>query len=409
VLLELSVVEQRYEAVMEVLRDGLAITEVALRYGVTRQSVHAWIRRYHQGGIGGLADRSHRPKSCPHQMTVEVEALLCEMRRKQPRWGPRRLVYELERAGIDAVPSRASVYRALVRNKLVSPVQRRRRKEDYRQWERSQPMELWQMDCLHGPSLADGTVLRMITGVDDHSRFCVLAEVVHRATARAVCAAFSRAMGHWGIPDEVLTDNGKVFTARFSKHGGQTLFDDICQRHGIAHRLTAVRSPTTTGKIERFHKTLRSEFLDHNTFATIEDAQARVDAWLEEYNTVRPHQAISMRTPAQRFRAGDKTVLPTIAKGRLWSRLDRKPVEQDRSIPGLTITRRVTPNGRITVTYQHAYVDRRLAGKVVTVRVEPNVMHAYYDGVLIKSIPRTTQKEVKQLAAHDPHNRPNRT
>lgn len=215
--------------------------------------------------------------------------------------------------------------------------------------------------------------------------------------------------GSRGIPDEVLTDNGKVFTARFSKHAGQTLFDDICQRHGIAHRLTAVRSPTTTGKIERFHKTLRREFLDHHVFETIEEAQAKVETWLEEYNTVRPHQAIGMRTPAQRFRAGDKTVLPTVAKGRLWSRLDRKPVDQDRSMPGLTITRRVAPNGRITVTYQHAYVDRRLAGKVVTVRVEPNVMHAYFDGELVKSIRRTTRKEVKQLAAHDPHKRPNWT
>jgi hypothetical protein len=81
-----------------------------------------------------------------------------------------------------------------------------------------------------------------------------------------------------------------------------------------AHRLTAVRSPTTTGKIERFHKTLRTECLDHHVFDTIE-AQAGVDGWLEAYNTVRPHQALGMRTPAQRFRAGDKTVLPTVATG----------------------------------------------------------------------------------------------
>jgi hypothetical protein len=120
---------------------------------------------------------------------------------------------------------------------------------------------------------------------------------------------------------------------------------------------------------------------------------------------VRPHQALGIRTPAQRFRAGDKTVLPTVAKGRLWSRLDKQHPE-DRSMPGLTVTRRVAPNGRITVTYQHAYVDRRLAGKIVTMRVEPNVMHAYFDDVLVKSIARTTRKEVKRLVAAERQRHP---
>jgi hypothetical protein len=90
----------------------------------------------------------------------------------------------------------------------------------------------------------------------------------------------------------------------------QTMADGVWVHIG-----SAVRSPTTTGKIERFHKTLRTEFLAHHVFATIEDAQAGVDGWLEQYNTVRPHQALGMCTPAQRFRAGDKTVVPTVATG----------------------------------------------------------------------------------------------
>ena len=101
-----------------------------------------------------------------------------------------------------------------------------------------------------------------MTGVDDHSRFCVLARVVERATGRAVCLAFSEALERYGAPEEVLTDNGKQFTDRFGR-GGEVLFDKICRRNGIAHRLTAPRSPTTTGKIERFHQTLRRELLDH--------------------------------------------------------------------------------------------------------------------------------------------------
>jgi transposase len=87
VLLELSVVEQRYNAVMEVLRDGHMVIEVAERYGVSRQAVHRWLRRYQQGGLDALADRSHRPRRCPHQLAAVVEARLCELRRAHPGWG----------------------------------------------------------------------------------------------------------------------------------------------------------------------------------------------------------------------------------------------------------------------------------------------------------------------------------
>jgi transposase InsO family protein len=107
----------------------------------------------------------------------------------------------------------------------------------------------------------DGTQAKVITGVDDHSRYCVIAQVVARATGRAVCLAFAGALRRFGVPEEVLTDNGKQFTARFG-HGGEVLFDRICRDNGIAHRLTPPASPTTTGKVERFHQSLRRELLD---------------------------------------------------------------------------------------------------------------------------------------------------
>ena len=100
-----------------------------------------------------------------------------------------------------------------------------------------------------------------MTGVDDHSRFCVIASVVERATGRAVCLAFAAALARFGVPEEVLTDNGKQFTDRFGR-GGEVLFDKICRHNGITHRLTQPASPTTTGKVERFHQTLRRELLD---------------------------------------------------------------------------------------------------------------------------------------------------
>ena len=89
--------EQRYPAVMAVIGDGLSISQVAEKVGVSRQTLHSWLARYEAEGLEGLVDRSHRPVSCPHQMVAEVEAVLLELRRSRPYWGPRRLVFELAR------------------------------------------------------------------------------------------------------------------------------------------------------------------------------------------------------------------------------------------------------------------------------------------------------------------------
>lgn len=391
VLMEVSVVEQRYRAVHEVLREGGRVVEVAARLGVSRQTVHTWINRYCAEGIDGLKDRSHRPKHCPHQMPATAEARVLELRRLHPGWGPRRLEHQLARAGFAPAPSRSAIYRCLVRHGLISPRPKRRRHEDYKRWERGRSMELWQMDVLSGILLRDGTDLKCVTGIDDHSRFCVVAQLVPRATARAVCGAFAGALERFGVPDEVLTDNGKVFTGRYGPTPHETLFDRLCRENGIRHLLTGVRSPTTTGKIERFHRTLRTEHLEGRTFATAAVAQRELNAFVEAYNTERPHQAIRMRAPAERFRLGGPTsadVLPphTEAIG--------PPRAGDE-----WITRRVASNGVICVAWQQLSVGKHYAGEQVDVYLRPELLEVWLGEDLIKSAVRTTTKEVRKKNA----------
>ena len=129
-LVELNVVEQRYAAVLEVVKDRLPVAEVAERYAVSRQTIYTWVRRYNSGGLGALADRSHRPATCPNQVAPHVEAAICEMRRLHPAWGQRRIAHELGRAGA-AVPSLSAIYRTLARNGLLIPGARRRKRSDY--------------------------------------------------------------------------------------------------------------------------------------------------------------------------------------------------------------------------------------------------------------------------------------
>ena len=107
-------------------------------------------------------------------------------------------------------------------------------------------MELLQLDSVGGIQLADGGEAKVVTGVDDHSRFCVIAAVVRRATGRAVCQAFTEALQLFGIPDEVLTDNGKQFTGRFNlPRPAEVLFERICRENGIV----APRHPSAVGSL----------------------------------------------------------------------------------------------------------------------------------------------------------------
>ncbi len=114
---ECSVAEQRYKAVLAVIADGKSVTEVAAEWRVSRQTVHTWLARYEAGGLGQLADRSHRPASCPHQIAAEVEARILELRRWKPYWGARKILVELRRQGVRPVPSVARAGSGPIRKK----------------------------------------------------------------------------------------------------------------------------------------------------------------------------------------------------------------------------------------------------------------------------------------------------
>lgn len=373
-LAELSVVEQRYLAVREVLDSGAKIADVAVRYGVDRRTIHRWLVRYVNGGLGALADHSSRPDRCPHQVSPEVEAMIVALRRAHLGWGPRTILNQLRRR-LEEPPSRSSIYRALVRHRLIDPKARRRQRDDYKRWERSRPMELWQIDVMGGVRLSDGSQLSVVTGIDDHSRFCVIARLVPRATSRPICDALLAGLSRHGVPDQILTDNGKVFTGKLAQKPAVVLFDRICLNNGIRHILTAPYSPTTTGKIERLHKTMRKEFFSTHRFDTIEGAQAGLDAWVGYYNQEREHQGIGDVAPIRRFELAPKVVFEVI---------DGEMAIEPESPPGpRVIGRRVDRAGRISILNHRYHVGRYLAGQTVTVESAEGILHISHNGVAV--------------------------
>jgi transposase InsO family protein len=391
----MSIVEQRYQAVLAVLA-GDPVTEVAEKIGVSRQSLHSWLRRYADEGLAGLQDRSHRPDGCAHQAAPEVEALVCELRRHHPKWGSRRIAFELGRHGCPGpVPSRMTVYRILIRHGLMTAAKQRRGRKDYLRWERDRPMELWQMDIVGGIFLPDGSEAKVVTGVDDHSRFCVIGSVVPRATGRAVCLAFASALLEFGVPEEVLTDNGKQFTARFG-NGGEVMFDRICRENGIIHRLTQPATPTTTGKVERFHQTLRRELLDDvPVWPDLDSAQAAIDAFRHEYNTDRPHQSLDMAFPADRFRPSPATVVPVKLPASLTvptaSPIAPAPIAVPQPVmewsgDAVEFDRVVPPSGNLQVAGKQFWLGPARSGVTVTFWADPDVIHLLVAGARLKTV-----------------------
>ena len=371
---ELTVIEQRYLAVRDVLDNGAKIVDVATRYGVDRRTVHRWLTRYASEGLGALADRSHRPGTCPHQMAAEVEARIVDLRKTHPGWGPRTLLTKLRRE-LEDPPSRSAIYRCLVRHRLIDPAPRRRRASDYRRWERSRPMELWQIDVMGGVRLSNGSQLSVVTGIDDHSRFCVMAMLVERATARPVCDALVDALKRHGIPEQILTDNGKVFTGKLARKPANVLFDRICLNNGIRHLLTAPYSPTTTGKIERLHKTMRKDFFSLRVFSTIDDAQQDLDRWVDHYNTEREHQAIGDVPPVRRFELA-RTPSFEVVDGEV--AIDAEP-----EVAKKVVGRRVDSGGRIKVLKHRYHVGAYLAGQTVSVESKDGLLHVTHNGVVV--------------------------
>ena len=383
--------EQRYQAVLAVIGDGRTITEVAGQWKVSRATLHAWLARYEAQGLEGLADRSHRPGSCPHQMPASVEAQVLELRRSRPYWGPRRIRLELARSGAVGVPSESAIYRCLVRAGVIDPLARRRRGEKWKRWERSAPMELWQLDVVGGFLLADGSTAKALTGVDDHSRFCVSARLLPRERTQAVCDGLAAALRAHGVPEQILTDNGKVFTGRFGHPPTEVLFDRICRENGIEHLLTAPRSPTTTGKIERFHRTMRTEFDTTQVFGSVKVAQAALDEWVDYYNRERPHQSLGDATPQVRFRpdgdTGIGSVAPTPAP-----RVPQRDGDQ-------WVSRKVAANGVVCVGHQQISIGKNFAGCACDVLVTGQVLQFWIGNQLAKTAARTSSGEIRKKHA----------
>ena len=304
--------EQRRQMLDAVEQGDLTVTEACRLWGVSRETFYVWRRRRVAAGDAGLVNRSSVPRRSPGRIAALVESQIVDLRTAHRRWGARRVRVELVRRGVSAVPARSTVHQVLVRNGLVRAAAPKPPAPVIR-FVRSKANELWQMDATE-VELGDGTVMQVISALDDCSRYCGAVEAFPALSGQAAGGVFDAAAGELGLPESVLCDNGAIFTGRV-KHC-VNLFERHLWAHGVYTINGRARHPQTQGKIERYHRTLNEWLTDHGPFDTIGQLNTSLHQFRHHYNHERPHQGDGMNdhTPAEVFAAADKAgPNPTIA------------------------------------------------------------------------------------------------
>jgi transposase InsO family protein len=305
---EVSIVSQRDEFVRLALHPGANIRELCRRYQVAPATAYKWIRRYRVAGPEGLVDRSKRPHHSPGRMAPSLEAAICALREKHPDWGARKMKTVLARSGPGPWPSVSTVHAVLKRNNLLesachAPGQ------TWRRFEASAPNALWQMD-FKGYFPTDAGPCHPLTVLDDHSRFNIAVEACTNEQRDTVQARLQRIFERWGLPRALLADNGAPWG---SAHGPvPTRLAVWLMRLNIKVYHSRPRHPQTLGKLERFHRTLNVEVIQQRPFRDLAEAQQHFDRFRERYNTYRPHQALDMAVPAQRYRMSTRPMPSTL-------------------------------------------------------------------------------------------------
>jgi transposase InsO family protein len=279
---------------IDALKAGIPSSEVCELIGVSNSALGKWRKLYQEGGEGALARQATNPgtrRICSH-----LERRIEQMRSDHPESGVRRIRDEL-RHGQGIGVSAETVRRVLNDAGLGNPpVQKNRRGPQTRRFEKDIPNSLWQIDIFTF-NLKRMYPVYLVGMIDDHSRYIVGHGLFRQQTSQAVLEVVKGAIGQWGAPREILSDNGRQFAA----WRGQTQFQKVLKRQGISHVRSAPHHPMTLGKIERFWKTIWTEFLQDAYFASFADASQRLDHWIGYYNHQRPHQGIDGLCPADRF------------------------------------------------------------------------------------------------------------
>ena len=292
--------------------EGRSKSSVARDYGITRFWVQTLVKRFEAEGEAAYEPHSRRPHINPRAVSLDVEDQIVRLRKTLTKngldAGAETIAAHLADAGVSPVPATSTIWRILRRRGFVVAQPQKRPRSSWKRFCADQPNERWQADITHW-RLTDGTEVEICNILDDHSRVCIASIARLVFTGTQVWQVFLTAIGRWGTPAEVLTDNGAVFTGK-QRGQGRVALEVQCGLRGIRISHSRPYHPQTCGKVERFHQTLKKWLRAQPCAATLAGLQRQLNRFQTYYNTIRPHRALRRRTPAQAYAARPKA-MPT--------------------------------------------------------------------------------------------------
>lgn len=290
--------------------------ELCRRFGISPKTGYKWLERYSEESARGLKDRSRRPLRSPSRTMAKLEAEVVALREQHPAWGGRKISKRLQRLGHGDAPAPSTVTGILHRHGLINAVASAQATA-WRRFEHAEPNALWQID-FKGYFPTPAGLCHPLTVLDDHSRFNVVLNCCARTDAKSVQPVLTAAFRRYGLPVRINGDNGAPWGSSREREHGITRLTVWLIRLGICVSHSAPAHPQTNGKDERFHRSLKAEVLNGRSFNDLNQAQRAFDLWRHVYNEQRPHEAIGLATPIERYRVSSQSFpeqLPPIEYG----------------------------------------------------------------------------------------------
>lgn len=387
--MEKNTMSLRNEFVRFALAPGSNVRELCRRHQISPTTGYKWMARFREMGEEGLLDRPRRPRSSPWTTPKSVEEKVLAVREKHPAWGGRKLRRWLLNLGTRELPSASTITEILRRHGRLAPEESAKRKA-FKSFERQRPNELWQMDFKGHFGMEKGRC-HPLTVLDDHSRFALGLRACGNETCATVRECLTGIFQIYGLPECMLADNGSPWSpgGPDRSRGGHTGLTVWLLRLGVRMIHGRPWHPQTQGKDERFHRSLKAEVLRRESFRDLAHCQDRFDGWRRVYNHERPHEALSLDVPINRYRPSPRPYPQTLA-----------PVEY----PSGVETRKVMKDGHISYRGRTYRISEAFGGHRVA--LAPTSVDGLVDIVFIRHKVaridlRTQREKVDNESSHE--------
>lgn len=357
--------EERVKFVVRAASGRERMAVLCREFGISRPTGYRWRRRYEEAGsVAGLKERSRRPQSCPWQTEWDREERVVELRQEWG-WGAKKIAILLGEEGRPLAVS--TINRILKRRGLVGEAERQPAAVE--RFERSAPNELWQMDGKGEYTASDGTCYPLSI-LDDHSRYAVGLFGLRVLGAEEVQRCLVRTFERYGVPEALLMDHGSPWWSTTNGYGLTRLSVWLLEQ-GIRLHYGRVRHPQTQGKVERFHRTLAEAVRHRGRPQWLGEWPGWLEAFQRNYNEQRPHEALGMRRPRERYRPSPR-------------RYDPHPPEWE--YPPGSLVRRLNPDGCLYWQGKQWFVCEALPGRWVQLEKLGELLLVSYRHMYVREI-----------------------